>query len=878
MRHDSKQNLPPRWAVWILKQLTSHNDRDSFLDDLEIEYSEWISEKNRISASIRYILHALRAVPELLFLIIEWRFTMFKNYIKIALRNLLNHKLFSLINVFGLATGIAICMIITLWVQRELSYDRFHTKSQRIYRIERELFRDNLYSRWPITSGAYKQALIEDYPEIEEATRFWRREFSIKDYNDFIHRQELFAVDNSIFKIFNFTLEKGDPNTALIEPMTLVLTRENALKYFGILDVIGKSLSLEWNGEPTDFKITGILQSLPHNSHIQFDMLMSINSYPEERFTGWRSNYLYTYVLVNESTSKSILEDKLKTFVNQHLEPHYGDLLIHGHGIHEVLKMELFPITDIHLNPSVNWELEPGGNKSSVYIFSSIAVLILIIACINFMTLSTARANKRAVEVGLRKTVGAYKGQLRIQFIQESILLAFLALLLSLVFIILFIPIHNQIFNESLSADTLLQLKNILILFGITLTVGFLAGLYPAFYLTKFDPVTVLKGGMQVGKGKSVFRRNMVILQFIISITLITGMFMIYKQMIYIQKRSLGFEKENVVLLPVRSRQIAEGYNVFRDKLLQNTQIVSVAASADLPGDPLYSNGSVFARDISDDNINMIFMFNDYDYIDTYRMEIIAGRNFSRDFKTDTAGTMILNEAAAKRIGWTPEEAVGKKLDRGEPESATKIVGVVKDFNFKSLHLEVEPAILILYPEYIRAISVRIIPTDIDQTMAYIENKWMEIFPGEQFQFGFLDERINQLYLKEIKIKRIFIVFTGLSILVACLGLFGLAAFIAEERTKEIGVRKVMGATVPGLVFLLSKGVTKWILIATGIAWPIAYIALQKWLQNFAYRANIPWWIFILAGMTSITVSLFTLSWQAIRAARANPIESLRYE
>ena len=802
---------------------------------------------------------------------------MLKNYLKIAYRYFIRHKLFSFINVFGLAIGLSICIIISLWVKRELSYDRFHENAHRIYRVERELFRDNLYSRWPITGGAYKQALINDYPQIENAVRFWRREFSIKDHKGFVRRQELFAVDNSVFKIFDFGLERGDEQTALAEPMTVVLTRENASKYFGTDDAVGKSLSFEWQGKQVDFKVTGILKDVPENSHIHFNMLMSIASYPEERFANWRSNYLYTYVMVRENTSKHDLEEKLKAFVSQRLEPHYGDLLGQGPGIHEVLKMELFPITDIHLHPSVNWEVEPGGNISSVYIFSTIAVLILIIACINFMNLSTARASKRAKEVSLRKTMGAGKNQLRGQFIQESVLLALISLVLAFVLSSLFIPACNRIFVENLSLSFILHLKDLIILIGATFAVGILAGLYPAFYLTKFEPAGVLKGGPLTGGRKPAFRRNMVVIQFVISTTLIIGMFTIYKQMKFVQTRSLGFDKENVVILPVRSQQIVQSYDSFRNELMDNAQIVSVSASSEIPGDSHYSNGGVFYRE-SNVSANVIFFTSDYDYVDTYRMEILAGRGFSRDFSTDKEGTIILNEAAAQKIGWTPEEAVGKKLKGAFSTAATEVVGVVKNFNFRSLRREVEPVVLLLVPNYIRAISVRILPGDFGKTLNFIQQKWEDAFPGELFEFSFLDSRINELYEREKKMQNIFIVFSSLSILVACLGLLGLAAFTAEVRTKEIGIRKALGASAGSVTFLLSKEFIKWIILANIVAWPIAYYAMNKWLQNFAYKANIGWFIFLFSGFITLFIAIFTFIFQALKAAYANPADSLRYE
>ena len=804
---------------------------------------------------------------------------MLRNHLKIAYRNFIRNKLYSFINVFGLAIGLSICMIISLWVLRELSYDRFHEKANRIYRVERELFRDNLYQRWPITGGLYKQALIDDFPEIENAVRFWRREFAIKDHKNDIHRKETFAVDNSIFKIFDFPLEEGDEETALADPMSVVLTRDNAVMFFGTEDAVGKSLSFEWEGAPVDFKVTGILEEVPENSHIHFDMLISIASSPEEDFADWRSNYLYTYVLISENTPVSQLEEKLKTFVTQRLEPHYGDLLIQnrGKGIHELLKMHLFPIVDIHLHPSINWEVEAGGSISSVFIFSSIAFLILIIACLNFVNLSTARASKRAKEVSLRKTVGADKSQLRVQFIQESVLLAFVSFALAVIMSSLFVQAYNSIFAENLSLSVFLQLKNLIILMGTTFVIGISAGLYPAYYLTRFEPVEVMKGVPLSGSRKSVFRRNLVVVQFSISIILIIGMLTVYKQMRYIQTRSIGFDKENVVILPVRSQQIAQNYDSFRNELKMIPQVESVSASSEVPADTHYSN-SYYNRLDSDEPVSLYLFFSDYDYVDTYQMEILAGRAFSRDFSTDKQGTIILNESAAKRFGWTPEEAAGKELEGPYSDGNARVVGVVKNFNYKSLRRDVEPMAIILDPEYIRAISVRIAPGGIERTLSHIQDKWKNAFPGEQFEYGFMDDRVNQLYTREKKMQKIFVIFSSLSVLVACLGLLGLVSFTSEVRTKEIGIHKVLGASTGSVILLLSRDFVRWIVIANIVAWPLAWFMMNRWLQNFAYRAKIGWAVFVLAGFVTVLLAVLTFLFQTLRAACAKPANSLRYE
>ena len=605
--------------------------------------------------------------------------------------------------------------------------------------------------------------------------------------------------------------------------------------------------------------------------------MTSISSYSNERFGSIRSNYLYTYILAGENTSRIDLEEKLTTFVSKRLEPYYGDLLSQGLGIHEVLKIHLFPITDIHLHPSPNWEIGVGGSMASVYIFFSIAVLILIIACINFMNLSTASASKRAKEITLRKTIGANSNQLRVQFIQESLVLAILALIFALVLISFFIPAYNSIFNEELSTHTLFTFTNLIFLIGMTLLVGLLSGLYPAFYLTKFDPISTLKGGVQSGSGKSIFRRAMVVIQFAISITLIIGTLVAHQQMKYMQTKSLGFNKENVILIPVRSQRVAQNFQNYRNKLVNLAQIQSVSVSSDLPGENFYSNTNFLAKEQSNNPVSLIILATDFDFIDTYRMDLVTGRIFSKEISSDTSGTLMLNEAAINRFGWTAGEAIGKELSYSG-QITGKIVGVVKDFNFRSLHTEIEPLALILNPNYFRSISVRIQPGNIQNTISLIQQKWESSFPGEVFEFSFLDNRMNQLYKNEMKMQNIFIIFSCFSVLIACLGLFGLSVFIAAERTKEIGIRKVLGASMSKIILLLSKEFITWVLIANIFAWPMAWFIMTKWLQNFAYKIELSWWIFGGAGVVALSIALLTVSVQAIKAATANPIESLKYE
>jgi len=790
------------------------------------------------------------------------------------------NKLYSLINLTGLAIGLAACLMIWLWVQDELSYDRFHTNAERIYRVERKFdFRD-MHGQAPITGGTYGPALVDDYPEIENYVRLHRNELSIKDHRNIFRKQQLIVADNSIFEIFDFHLERGDPKNALTQPKSMVLTRENALKYLGTEDAIGKTLTVDWSGTLADFQITGILKEVPHNSHFHFDVLASISSYPAEQLSTWFNNFLYTHVLIREGTDIEALENKFSGFLTKYMAADFVKVVGPEIDINDVFQLKLFPLLDIHLHPAQEFEIGPQGSLTSVYIFSAIAVLILIIACINFMNLSTARANKRAREVGIRKTVGAHRRQLRGQFLVESVLLAFIALILALSLIRLFIPVFNSISGKSLSMSLLFHASNWIILIGIALAAGLLAGIYPAFFLTRVDPAKVLKGGAQSGTGKSIFRRSMAFIQFVISITLIIGTLIIFRQMDFIQKKSLGFDKENVIILPAESNQVRQNIGAFRNTLIEDTRIKSVAVSSNVPGSAMFSD-TVHKRADTDEIFPLIFIETDYEFVDTYGFEVTHGRKFSKEFSTDIDGAIMLNQAAAREIGYTPEGAIGKKLLRFRSVSEFKeltIVGVVENFHFKSLHRIIEPCLLVLNPENFDTISIRIMPGDVRGAIGFIQQKWGEIFPGEQFEYTFLDNRITLLYKNEGRMRNLFLIFSILSIFVACLGLFGLAAFTAEERTKEIGVRKVLGASTANILLLLCKEFAKWVLVANVIAWPVAYFVMRKWLQNFAYQTGVGFWPFILSAVLALLIALFTVSYQSIKAAITDPVDCLRYE
>lgn len=805
---------------------------------------------------------------------------MFVNYLKIALRNISRNKLYSMINIVGLAIGMAACLVIFLWVQDELSFDRFHSQADRIFRVERKIdFRDS-HGQAPITAGAYGPALVKDYPEIEKFVRVDKQEINIRDHRNIFRKQELLFADNSLFEIFDFRLEQGDPKSALVEPKTIVMTRKAALRLLNTAEVVGKTVSLDWNGTLTDFQITGILQDIPYNSHISFEIAASISSYPEEQMIQFLSNFLFTYVLIGKNTSLSDLEPKFEAFLTRYMAADFLAVLGPEINVNDVFQLKMKPLKEIHLYPSIEFEIEPQGSITSVYIFSAIALLILAVACVNFMNLSTARANKRAREVGLRKTIGAQKQQLWRQFLGESVLLAFLALALALLFILLMIPAFNNISGKHLTLGALFQSGNWWVLIGITLITGCLSGLYPAFFLTAFAPADVLKGGALKGTGRSIFRRSMAVVQFVISIALIIGTLVIYRQMEFIQNKSLGFDKENVLVIQAAGNPIQQNIEAFRSTLTEYSGIKAASVSSNIPGSSVFSD-TVFKRSDSDEVFDLIFIRTDYEFVSTLGFNVIQGRNFSKDFSTDIESALMINQAAVQKMGYTPEEAVGKKLLRYA--SATEmiegtIIGVMENFNFKSLRRDIEPCVLMLEPDNFRVLSVRIQPGEIPKTIGFIQEQWSEFFPGEEFNYRFLDQYIDLLYQKEGKVRSLLVLFSSLSIFVASLGLFGLASFTAEEKTKEIGVRKVMGASSSRIFWLLCKEFAKWVLAANIIAWPLAYYAMSRWLQNFAYKISIGIGPFVLSAVLALLIALFTVSFQSFKAALADPAASLRYE
>ena len=804
---------------------------------------------------------------------------MFKNYFKIAWRNLRRNKSFSAINIFGLSIGIACCLIIMLFVQDELSYDRYNKKADRIVRV---VFRGSINGEKMKEANVMPpvaQTLKADYPEVVQATRL-RTDAPLVTYDDKTFKENEFAfADSNFFQVFTLPFLKGDAKTALTQPNTLVISATTAEKYFGKKDPIGKILSFN----NTSFKITGVMKDIPANSHFHFNLIVSMVTLPESRDPSWMTSNFYTYLVLPKGYDYKKLEAKLPEEVAKYMGPQiqqaFGMSLAEFNKKGNGVGLFLQPLTDIHLHSDLNYDFEPGSDIRYVYIFGAIALFMLIIACINFMNLSTAGASKRSREVGIRKVLGSLKNELVRQFLLESILLTFIALLLAVVLVYLALPVFNELSGKELN----LHFKNnLFLLFGLAgfgLVVGALAGSYPAFYLSSFKPVTALKGKISAGKKSIGLRSGLVVFQFCISVILIVGTTVVYQQLKYIQNTKLGFDKDQVLVLHETGR-LDKNEAILRQQLLQDQRVENVSISGYVPVGPSNGNNNmVYTEDNSSQLVKAIKYHVDEQYIPTLDMKLEAGRNFSKDFATDSSAT-IINETAAKTFGWG-EKALGKTLTGFKNNQGEKItyhiIGIVKDFHFKSLHERISPLMMALGNNS-GSMIVKVKTKDIAGLLASVKKEWSQFSNAALFSYSFMDDDFEATYRTEGKLSLILGIFAGLTIFIACLGLFGLVTFTAEQRTKEIGIRKVLGATVPNVVGLLSKDFLKLVIIANVISWPLAWWVMNKWLQDFAYRINISWWIFLLAGLAALLIALITVSFKAIKAALANPVESLRTE
>jgi len=815
---------------------------------------------------------------------------MFRNYLKTAFRNLLKNKFYTSINIIGLAAGLATCLLILLYVLDELSYDRYNANADRIYRVNNEIkFGDNYFdlAQGPAPMGV---TMVREFPQIEQYTRIrWYGSFLVKKGNENIQEGRVGYADSTLFDVFTFPMLAGNPKTALKEYHSLVITEKIAKKYFprdaenNISNIVGKTMLINDTG---NYKITAVIKDIPTQSHFNFDLFVPMieDNSSKDNYDNWLSENWNTYVLLKKNADVKQVEAQLNPMMDKYVGPELKSVV--NQTIDDLKKSggyvraSLTPLTDIHLHSNKMGELDGNGNAQFVYIFSAIASLILLIACVNFMNLSTARSSNRAKEVGVRKVLGSLKKNLVQQFLTESFLISFIALILAILTAWLLLPYFDQLAGKAIHSTTLFQPKMLLSLIVFMLIVGFAAGSYPAFFLSSFQPIDVLKGKLAAGFKRSWLRNALVVFQFVISIILIFGTVVIYNQLNYIQNKDLGFNRQQVLIIQ-HTDALRDHATTFKNELRQISGVQNATMSGYLPVNFNRSNDAFFTSPTLDAKTAMSMQnwIVDENYVPTLDIKVVQGRNFSSQFLTDSTG-IIINEAAAKFLA--TKDILNKKLYEIKDINTKAldewhVLGVIKNFNFSSLRDVITPLAL-KFGNNNGNISVRINTSDIPNVLAQIKNKWKAIAPSQPFDYSFMDEDFNKLYTTEQRTGQIFITFAVLAILIACLGLFGLVTYAAEQRTKEIGIRKVLGANVSNIVAMITKDFLLLILIASVIAFPVAWWSMNKWLQDFAYRINIGWWVFALAGIIAILIALFTISFQSIKAALANPVKSLRTE
>ena len=809
---------------------------------------------------------------------------MIRNYLKIAFRNLTKYKFISFINLFGLTVGLICCLLIFIFILHELSYDKYQPNAGRVYRVTRSFNNSEtgaLSLNLSTVAPPFGPLLQNDFKEIENVTRLLQNGTTAIRYNDkMLNEPDVYFADDKFFDFFKVDVIEGNPKKSLTDPYSVMMTDETAKKYFGNEEPLNKVIRINF-GNYFDFKVTGIYKPFPSNTHFHPDMMLSFNTlndtaiYGAENLrTNWGNNSFFTYIRLPDNYDPKKLEAQFPSFLDRHMK---------DGGPTKPSKwtaLALQKLTDIHLTSHTDYEAEENGDIKRVYVFSAIALFILLIACINYMNLSTARSTLRAREIGIRKTVGAERSEIMAQFLSESVLVSWIAMLFAFGFTWLLIPWLNDISGQHLSIEVIMKWHIILPILLVPFIVGILSGLYPAIFMSSFQPVKVLKGFLKTGGGNISFRKVLVTLQFAISIILIICTGVVFSQMRYMQNKSLGFDKEQIITLPYVT-ELNDKYDAFRTELLSNSVIKNTGRSSRIPtGRLLDAMGSKMMRgdSMAPVSADIKYVAADQDFISTYGVKVLAGRGFSRDFGSDTSAFLI-NEAAVNVLGLkTNNDAIGK--DFGYGGRTGKIIGVFNDFHFESMHQKIVPLVLLVpkNPNNFGRISIKVAGANTTAALSHIEKVWKNFLPETPYQYTFLDENFARLYKAEERQKTLFTTFAFIAIFIACLGLFGLSAFTISQRIKEIGIRKVLGAKVSTIVALLSKDFLKLVAISALIAFPVAWYAMHQWLQDFAYRIDMPWWIFLLAGIVAALIALLTIGFQAIKAAIANPVKSLRTE
>jgi putative ABC transport system permease protein len=869
------QHRPPRFPKWFLERMSEYQEAYLITGDLEEAFHFVAMEKGSLFALIWYWVQVIVCLLKYLLNRMIWRIVMLNYYFKITFRNIKKHKVYSFIHISGLAIGMAACILILLWVQNELSYDRFHRNVDRIYRIATDECIGGKSTKHPATPLNIAEALNNDFPEIEKYTRLFKiwQELTV-EYNDrkFLAKY-IFMTDSTFFDVFTAPVIHGDPKTALTLPGTCVLSKSSAIKYFGYDNVVGKTLNVERVG---DVLVSAVAEDLPQNSHFHFDIIMPIPTF--RRPTSWLFALCHTYILLKENVSSAQLESKfpgmVKKYYGPEMEERWKTSFEEFTASGDYIELFLQPISDIHLQSNLDFELEKNGDVRYVYIFASAAFFILLVACINYMNLETARSARRIKEIAIRKVVGSRKFLLVRQFLGESVLLSLISGVAAVILTETLLPFFENLSGKHLELNYFGNPLVIPLLLFTMIFIGILAGIYPAFFLAKFKPAAIMKGSPTKGVKNNFLRNVFVTIQIAISIILIISTFVVSQQLKYVLERDLGFEEENLLVIKDASSGLMQNRDAFKNDLLQNPDIIHVEEASSILGEIFSSEVFYPEGKTAQDGIYFWRLYSGYDLQELMQIEIVKGRFFSREFSTDSI-SIVINETGAKELGW--EDPIGKQISMVNRINYN-IVGVVKDFHFHSLYKKIEPIAIILDNRGFGLTLIRIRGNNLKNTLAFVEEKWKLYTAERPFNYYFLESSIVNLYRAEESTRVLFSIFSGIGILLACMGLFGMAALVAAQRTKEIGIRKVYGASVSNIMLLLSKEFTLLLIIANIVAWPIAWYIMTKWLEIFAYRTDLEVWMFAVSAILTGAITLLTVSSQTIKASYANPVDSLRYE
>lgn len=860
-----------RLGIWLLGRLIGRQKNYGLFGDIEEIYNLKVNEKGRFRADFWLWQQIVKTIPPYIYHALYWSTVMFGNYLKITFRNFKRQKAYTLINVTGLAVGMACCICILVYVHYELSYDGFHAHADNIYRLVMNGDTSGHPFDVALSSGPIGPTLAKDFPEVEKVVRFHSRNRTPVIYQEKQFLEDgIFFADSTVFDVFTFPFLKGNPETALVNPFSAVITKQTARRYFGSEDPLGKILRFN---QQEEYAVTGVMEDVPENSHFGFDILLSyetLSAVNRGQIESWTQFINYTYLLLKNGANPGEIAKKIPALNTDHMGFNPADI-----GWNLIFTLQ--PLRSIHLHSNLQGEIQGNSDIAYIYIFSSIAFLILILACINFMNLSTARSTNRAKEVGMRKVLGAVRSKLVRQFLGESLIYSFLSLMLALIFVWMALPLLSSLSGQALEAGFAEISWLVPGIIGIAICVGLVAGIYPALVLAGFQPARVIKGEHESAHKRRHFRNMLVAFQLAISTFLIIGTGIIFKQTTFMKNQKLGFDKEHVVVLQVIDNTVRLSIPAVKQELKNLPGVLNVSASSHIPGWGGLAVAHLPEGFSMEDSQIMRAIRVDPDYLDTLGIELAAGRNLSPEFPSDTQESVLINEAAVKKFGW--DNPLGKKIQQiyGNKQTRT-VIGVVKDFHMSSLHNAIEPMFInASYPE-INALCIRTSSGNIAGMLDSIRSTWKKVAPNAPFDYFFLDESFDSQYRVEERLSRLFAYFSLLAIFIACLGLFGMACYSAEKRTKEIGIRKVLGASASGIVLMLSRELIGLFLIANIVSWPIVYMASQKWLQNFAYRTNIGLEIFLLSAILILLITLGTISYQAVKAALANPVESLRYE